>query len=243
MSCRFTLYYWPIPFRAQFARYLLAYRGEKWDEPGMDALIDLYQAPVKEQPMPFMAAPFFHDAEAELWLSQAPAITSYLGGHLGLMPGTPEKDALTLKVICDCIDVLQELTLNCGAAMWDDDSWAEFAGNRFVRWLEIFEAVGARHGLQADDGTLLGTSEPGVADLVCAALWVTICDKLPELEGLIAEHAPNTLALSNRIGALPQIASLRADQKKNWGNLWCEGEIEKSLRTVLANWQHRPDSA
>jgi len=237
MTARFTLYYWPIPFRAQFARYLLAYHGAAWDEPDTDALLALYQASVKDQPMPFMAPPLLHDAEADLWLSQAPAITGYLGTLFGLMPGTPEKDALAHKVQSDCIDVLQELTLNSGAAMWDEESWADFAEHRLPRWLEIFETLGARHGLAAERGTLLGTAAPGVADLACAALWVTICDKLPELEELIRQHAPNVLALSHRIGALPPIAALRADQTERWGDLWCEGQIEDSLRTTLANWQ------
>lgn len=237
MPARFTLYYWPIPFRAQFARYILAHAGEAWDEPDVDALLELYQAPLQEQPVPFMAPPVLHDAEADLWLSQAVSITSYLGERFGLMPGTPEKDALTRKVLGDCLDVLHGLTLNCGAAMWDDESWAEFAGERLPRWLEIFETLGSRHGLRSDQGTLLGTAEPGVADLACAALWVTICDTLPELEELIAQHAPKVLALSHRIGALPAIAELRADQKQRWGNLWCEGQIEASLRSVLANWQ------
>ena len=235
MPARFTLYYWPIPFRAQFARYVLAYRGEAWDEVDVEALLDLKEAPVQDQPLPFMAPPLLYDAGADLWLSQAPAITGYLGEIFDLMPGTPEKDALTHKVLGDCIDVLQELTRNCGAAMWDEDSWAEFAATRLPRWLEIFETVGARHGLQADHGTLLGTPDPGVADLSCAALWVTICDTLPELAPLIAGHAPNVLALSQRLGATPDISALRDDQKQRWGNLWCTGQIEASLRTVLAN--------
>ena len=38
MPTRFTLYYWPIPFRAQPIRYILAHAGEAWDEPDRDAL-------------------------------------------------------------------------------------------------------------------------------------------------------------------------------------------------------------
>lgn len=237
MSARFTLYYWPIPFRAQVLRYILTHVGAAWDEPDRDALLAVYQAPIAAQPAPFMGPPLLHDRKADLWVSQAPAIASYLGEVFGLMPGAPAEDALTRKVVSDGIDVLHALTQHCGAVMWTDESWAAFAAERLPRWLQIFEALGARHGLMADSGTLLGAAEPGVADLACAALWVTICDKLPELEDLVAEHAPHVLALSRRVARTPAIAALRADQDARWGDVWCDGRIEASLRTALANWR------
>lgn len=236
MSARFVLYYWPIPFRAQFARYIMAHAGVAWEEPDFEAVMALYQREIAHQPEPFMGPPVLHDREADLWLSQMPAICSYLGEVLGLMPGTPALDAQTRKVLGDCTDVLHALTLNCGAAMWTDESWAEFAEMRLPRWLQNFEELGRRNGLTADGGTILGTPEPGVADLACAALWTTIFDKLPELEGLVDRHAPAVAGLSRRISAEPAIAALRADQSARWGDLWCEGEIEASVRSVLKNW-------
>ena len=236
MPVRFVLYYWPIPFRAQFIRYILAYAGEAWDEPDRDAVMELYQSSVSNQPVPFMGPPVLYDRDKDVWLSQTPAISSYVGEVLGLMPGTPTKDALTRKVLGDCIDVLQALTRDCGALMWTDDSWTLFAEHRLPRWLQIFEALGARNGLKADAGTLLGTPEPGVADLACAALWMTICDSLPDLSGLIAEHAPTVLSLSQRLASTDAINTMRIDQQARWGDVWCEGEIEESLRSVLATW-------
>jgi glutathione S-transferase len=236
MSERFSLYYWPIPFRAEFIRYILAHAGARWDEPGSDAMMALYRAPVADQPVPFMAPPVLQDREGGVWLSQMPAICSYLGEVLDLMPGTPPLDALTRKVLGDCNDVIEEMTCNCGAAMWTDGGWAGFAESRLPRWLEIFEALGHRHGLAAESGTLLGTPAPGVADLACAALWVTIADKLPELRNLVARHAPNVVALSHRVAASPAVAALRAGQSARWGSAWCGGQIEDSLRSALANW-------
>ena len=95
--------------------------------------------------------------------------------------------------------------------------------------------LGARLGL--DSGTLLGTPQPGVADLACAALWISIDDTLPKLGEFIAEHAPCVYALSHRIAATPAIRDLRARQRARWGDVWCEGQIEASLRSVLATWQ------
>lgn len=234
---RFVLYYWPIPFRAQLARYILAYAGEAWEEPDREAVFAARSADVSEQPVPFMAPPLLEDRKEGVWLSQLPAITSYLGDVLGLMPGTPAQDARTVKVINDCVDVLHDLTRNCGMQMWDEESWAAFADERLPRWLAIFDELGRRAGLDAETGTLLGTPRPGVADLVCAALWVTITDTLPKLEQVISEHAPNVYALSLRISETPAIATLRAEQKARWGDVWCEGQIEKSLRSVLAKWR------
>ncbi|MFC3612831.1 glutathione S-transferase [Lutimaribacter marinistellae] len=236
MPERFTLYYWPIPFRAQFARYILAHAGQPWTEPDRDAVMALYQTDIAEQPVPFMGPPVLQDAEHDAWISQAPAICSYLGEELDLMPGDPVGDAMTRKVLGDCIDVLHALTRNCGDQMWTQESWNNFAAHRLPRWLQIFEDLGRRNGLGAEHGTLLGTPSPGVADLACSALWVTIVDTLPALEGTISDHAPNVLALSRRLAAAPAITRLRAEQAERWGDVWCEGQIEASLRSVLADW-------
>ncbi len=236
MPPRFVLYYWPIPFRAQPIRYILAYAGQAWEEPDDDRVMALYQSAIVDQPVPFMGPPVLHDRQEDLWLSQAPAIASYVGQALGLMPGTPERDALTLKVLGDCTDVLQALTRDCGALMWTDEAWASFAGRRLPRWLQIFEELGVRNRLQSDSGTLLGTPQPGVADLACSALWITIWDLLPELRDVIAANAPTMLSLSKRLADTEAIAAMRVEQKARWGNVWCEGDIEASLRDVLAKW-------
>lgn len=237
MSNRFVLYYWPIPFRAQIIRYILAHAGLSWQEPDSDAVADFYRSEIPDQPVPFIGPPVLYDAEADLWLSQMSAIAAYLGEVLDLMPGTPAQDAMTHKILGDCTDVLQATTLNCGAAMWTQDGWGDFARDRFPRWLQVFEDLGRRHGLTADAGTLLGTPEPGVADLACAALWVTMIDKLARLEGIVTRHAPNVLALSRRVAAEPAIAELRSDQTARWGDIWCAGQIEASLRSVLDAWR------
>lgn len=236
-EARFVLYYWPLPFRAQAARYILAAAGIPWDEPGRDAVMAIYQARIGEQPVPFMGPPVLHDREADLWLSQLPAIAGYLGAEHGLMPGNPAQDALTYKVVNDCVDVLQELTRNCGMQMWTRDTWDSFADQRLPRWLALFEELGRRNGLELASGTLLGTPQPGVADLACAALWISIDDTLPKLGEYIGEYAPSVFALAQRVAATPAIRDLRADQRDRWGDVWCEGQIEASLRSVLATWQ------
>jgi hypothetical protein len=55
---RFTLYSWPIPFRAQAARHVLAHAGAGWEEPDHDAVMAVYQAEVSDQPHSLDGAAF-----------------------------------------------------------------------------------------------------------------------------------------------------------------------------------------
>lgn len=233
MPERYSLYYWPIPFRGHFVRYLLAHVGAEWDEPGAEALLALKTEAVDRQPVPFMAPPLLHDREADLWLAQLPAILAYLADTYGLMPRDARRAALAHKIVSDANDVLEEITRDCGAQMWDDESWAGFARDRLPRWLAIFEITGRGHGLTAEGGTLLGTDAPGLADLATAALWHTMADKLPPLAPVIARHAPAVAALSRRVAEMPGIAAMRAVQDAANGDAYCGGEIERSLRAVL----------
>lgn len=236
MTDAFTLYYWPVPFRAQLLRYMLAHAGAPWTEAPPDRVAELYGAPACDQPVPFMGPPVLHDEGAGKWLAETPAIAFWLATRLGLWPDDDWQKSLSIKVICDCIDVLHEMTRNCGMMMWTDSDWAAFADTRLPRWLSIFEDTGRRHGLSTDGGTLLGTAAPGVADLATAALWATMRDCLPELAGLLATHAPAVMALSSRIAETPAIARLREAQARAWGRAWCGGMIEASLREVLGRW-------
>jgi len=232
MSERFVLHYWPLPFRGHFPRFVLAHAGVGWDEPGVDRLTQLRTAPVRGQPVPFMAPPLLEDRDAGVALAQMPAIMAYLGSVFGLMPDNPAHMALTLKVLGDCTDVIEEITCHCGAAMWTDAGWAGFAGARLVRWLEIFEDT----GLRPEDGTLLGSDTYQIADLACAALWHTMADKLPALAPHIARHAPTVAALSARVADTPAIAGFRRRWDAAHGAVYCGGEIEASLREVLGRW-------
>ncbi|MCB9688586.1 MAG: glutathione S-transferase [Alphaproteobacteria bacterium] len=229
MTC--TLYYWPIPFRGQFVRWVLAHAGASWEEVGPGAMKD---RPVTDQPVPHMAPPLLVDDEAGVALSQLPAILTYLAGRHGLLPGDPERDAATLKLVCDANDVLDELTRNGGSQMWTREAWDRFVSRRLPRWMSIFEETGRRHGLTADGGTLLGTPELGLADLVTETLWFTMTDKLPELAPLLRDTAPAVAALSTRIAERPPIAALRERTDAAWGRTWCGGQIEASLREMLA---------
>ena len=57
--------------------------------------------------------------------------------------------------------------------------------------------------------------------------------KLPELRPLLETSAPAIAALSVRIGGLPEQEELRISSDAEYGNEWCSGQIEASLRAVL----------
>ncbi|WP_397543854.1 glutathione S-transferase [Roseovarius salis] len=229
----YTLYYWPLPFRGQFVRAVLAHAGASWDEPAMDDVIEMKDRPVADQPVPFMAPPMLVDHDAGVSIAQLPAVLAYLGGKFALMPDDPGKAALTHKVVSDANDVLDEITRFGGRSMWTPGEWDTFAGERLPRWMDIFEATGRAHGLTPQGGYLLGSDAPGLADLVTSTLWVTIAQKLPGLDRMLEDRAPATAALARRIADLPALAAMRDDTDTRFGHAWCGGLIEASIREML----------
>ena len=99
--------------------------------------------------------------------------------------------------------------------------------------MSFWEETGRRHGLQADAGFLLGGESATVADIVSATLWSVMSDRLPPIGKMLNEAAPMTAALSRRISALAPLAALAEKSRKDYGDAYCGGQIEASLRKVL----------
>jgi glutathione S-transferase len=228
----YTLYYWPLPFRGQFVRSVLSHVGASWAEADIEALLVIKDAAPSEQPVPHMGPPVLTDHAADLTLAQTPAILGYLGRKYELIPNDPARAALTAKLIADASDVLNEMTLHHGAQMWTQGRWDAFRP-RLGRWMAIFEAHGRRHGLTIEAGHVLGTEAPGLADLVVHVLWGVMTAKLVALRPLLDTAAPAIAALSDRIGRLPEQKALRERSDEEYGDEWCSGQIEASLRAVL----------
>jgi glutathione S-transferase len=221
-----------VPFRGQFVRAVLAYTGKTWSEGGDDAISKLMGGPVKDMPVPFMGPPMLIDKKADVAIAQMPAIVLYLGETLDLMPTTPALRALTMKIVNDANDVIDEITLNGGRQMWTEERWRDFVP-RLEKWMSFWEETGRRHGLTADSGFLLGGEAPGVADIVTATLWSTMGDRFQRIEAILEEAAPMTASLTRRVADLPQLARLAARARRDYGDAYCGGQIEVSLRRVL----------
>jgi glutathione S-transferase len=228
----YDLYYWSVPFRGQFVRAVLAYAGKAWTEAGDAAISKLMGGPVGEMPVPFMGPPLLVDRKADVAIAQMPAIVLYLGDTLGLMPATAALRAMTIKVVNDANDVIDEITLDGGRQMWTPARWRDFVP-RLEKWMSFWEETGRRHGLKADSGFLLGGEAPGIADVVTATLWSTMADRFSKIETILEETAPMTAALSRRVADLPPLASVAAKARDDYGDAYCGGQIEASLREVL----------
>lgn len=228
----YDLYYWSTPFRGQFVRGVLAHAGKSWSEPGDTAIAELMDGPVGRMPVPFMGPPVLVDRAADVAIAQTPAIILYLGETLGLLPDAPALRAMTLKVVADANDVIDELTLDGGRQMWTPERWRDFVP-RLRKWMSFWEETGRRHGLEASGGFLLGGEEPGIADVVTAVLWSTMTDRLPPLAEILEDAAPMTAALTRRLAALPPLAELARKAREDYGDTYCGGQIEASLRKVL----------
>ncbi len=228
----YTLYYWPLPFRGQFVRSVLAHVGASWTEASAEDLIALKSAEPTKQLVPHMGPPVLTDHISDLTLAQTPAILAYLGAKYALIPTDAACAALTAKIIADANDVLNEMTLHNGAQMWTQKRWDTYRP-RLCRWMAIFEEHGCRHGLTIEEGHILGTGRPGLADLVAHTLWGVMTSKLPALRPLLETTAPAVAALSDRIAQLPEQEELRMRSDDEYGEEWCSGQIEASLRVVL----------
>lgn len=228
----YDLYYWSVPFRGQFVRAVLAYAGKTWNEGGDAAISELMGGPVKDMPVPFMGPPLLVDRKAEFAVAEMPAIVLYLGETLDLLPATPALRALTMKIVNDANDVIDEITLDGGRQMWTEQRWHDFVP-RLKKWMSLWEETGRRHGLKKSSGFLLGGDAPAIADIVTATLWSTMADRFRKIGAILEGAAPMTAALSRRVSDLPPMASLAARAREEYGDAYCGGRIEASLRKVL----------
>jgi glutathione S-transferase len=228
----YDLYYWPVPFRGQFIRAILSFAGKDWREHDAEEIVTLMEQAPGEQPCPFVGPPLLIDHVHDVALAQMPAIALYLGETLGLLPASPAGRALTAKVVNDANDVLDEMTRDGGNQMWDRASWDAFVP-RLQRWMAIFAAIGERHGLSEDKGFLLGTQQAGVADIVTATLWATMGERFPTLATMLEQSAPQIAGLTRRMQALPALERLGRTSRALYGDAWCGGQIEASLRKVV----------
>jgi glutathione S-transferase len=227
----YTLYYWSVPFRGQFVRAVLAWAGKAWREAGDDRIKELMEAQVEKMPVPFMGPPLLIDKANSFAIAEMPAIILYLGDTLDLMPATPSLRALTMKIVNDANDVIDEITLQGGQRMWTDTLWREFVP-RLKKWMSFWEETGRRRGLTADAGFLLGSEAPGIADIVTATLWTTMADRFSAIASIFDETAPLTSALVRRVSRLPPLVELADKVREDYGDAYCGGDIEAALRKV-----------
>jgi len=224
----YTLYYWQMPSRGQFIRAILAHAGKTWEEGDVEAIMAMAPG---EHPVPFMGPPVLVDESNGFTTSEMPAIAFYLGETLDLMPPDPQGRALTLKVVNDANDVIDDITNDGGREMWTPESWKAYEP-RLRHWMDLFEVMGRRHALTPESGFLLGGREAGVADIVTATLWGVMADRFPKIGTILRAQAPLVAGLTDRLMATRPLRDLMAWSNDRFGDAYCGGQIEASLRKV-----------
>jgi glutathione S-transferase len=225
----YELHYWQIPFRGQFIRAILAWADQRWDEFDDGAIAHAIDDDVARQAIPFKGPPMLVDRRSGFALAQMPAIAWWLGQRHRLLPDGVDAQALTIKAVNDCNDVIDELTIDGGKQMWTAARWKAFQP-RLRRWMAIFEETGRRHGLRAEHGFLLGGARAGVADVVTSTLWSTVSERFAVIAEMLEDEAPAVAGLSRRLAATPALANLARVSREQFGAAYCGGQIEQSLR-------------
>lgn len=235
----YELLYWSAPFRGQFVRAVLTFAGKSWTEGGDAKISQLMDSPVEDMPVPFMGPPVLIDHKAGVALAEMPAIILYLGETLNLMPETPELRAMTIKIVNDANDVIDEITLNGGDHMWTEKRWRKFMP-RLAKWMRIWEDTGRRHGLDKDGGQILGGRTPGIADVITATLWTTMTERFSKIDDLFEQTAPMTAALCRRVSALPPLIKLAETARKDYGQAYAGGKVGASMSKILNDRPMQP---
>ena len=60
-----------------------------------------------------------------------------------------------------------------------------------------------------------------------------MAERFPKIEAMLKRTAPRTAALTARMNARPALAELATKAREDYGDAYCGGQIEKSLRKVL----------
>jgi len=220
----FTLYYWPVPFRGEFVRALLAQAGATVDEPDSDAVSAMMKMDPRDQPVPHMAPPMLVDNASGEAMAEMPAICLWLGERFDLMPREPHPKALAVKLVNDANDILDEMTLDGGKAMWTAAKWADYLP-RLRRWMTIWEATAEQNRLSANRGDL--------GYVATATLWGTMTERLQQLRPLLGAEAPSVARLTQQARSQGPLAAQAEESRMRFGSAWCGGEIEKSLRKAV----------
>lgn len=226
----YQLFYWPLPFRGSFIRLALVLAEQPYTDASTDQVMNWKNQPVDQQSLPTMAPPFLAE-DSSPGYGQLPVILQHLCETYGLTPNDAYQRKLCLKMMLDASDVLLEITRHHGMTMWTTDDWSAFREHRLPRWMQIFEQTYQRFGdLKAPYFFGPTLTE---ADIIVYGLWGTMISRLPELNPDFTKNAPKLANLVASLARHPRIADFESRQKAEFGDLYCGGQIEASLREML----------
>ena len=140
-------------------------------------------------PIPFMGPPILIDQRADFAIAEMPPLFSIWARRWTSCPPSPALRALTMKIVNDANDVIDEITLDGGRRDVD--------GKALARLRPPPEEVDVVLGgdrtpprPEGEPGFMLGGGAPGVADIVTATLWSTMTDRFPKIGGSSRKPRP-----------------------------------------------------
>ena len=77
----------------------------------------------------------------------------------------------------------------------------------------------------------------GCGRCVTAILWGTMSDRFGKIETILKKSAPMNATLTRRVSDLPPLAALAVKAREDYGDAYCGGKIEASLRKALGAHQ------
>ena len=80
---------------------------------------------------------------------------------------------------------------------------------------------------------LLAVNQNELGYIATATLWGTMTERLPQLRALLSTEAPNVATLVEQARSQGALFAQAEESRERFGNVWCGGEIEKSLREVV----------
>jgi len=226
----YTIYYWPIHFRAEYIKLIFIYKKVKYDLAGFQEVVALknQEIDLSGNGANMFAPPMLHDRTIDAWIGQTPAIVSHLARQFDLLPEDSNQIWVAEKCLNDCQDICSELTRNNGSKMWEEYSdFEQFINGRFKRWLNILEANMTKYG---SNGFFCGPKIT-FADLALCACLGNMERALGEKIGnKIKEFAPNVHTLVSNLMASSEICN---HYKEVPQTPYCGGQIEASIRKMI----------
>jgi glutathione S-transferase len=225
------LYYWSVPFRAEPIRMLLTYVQAEFSQADSEAVLAVKNDEIARQTILGMAPPYLLDSATGVKLAQMPAIMLYLAEKYQLLPQGEFAAARMQRVLGDVTDILTDITRNNGHQLWDNDAWREFLDTRLPRWAQICE----RHLTELGTATESDGQRPNAVDFAIWAVWGNFYEHFPALNPWFEQFAPGIVGHHRLLPSCPHLQDWWEQTRERYGDIYCGGQIEASLREMMRN--------
>ena len=208
---------------------LLTYVQAEFSQADCDEVLVVKNDEIAKQTILGMAPPFLLDAATGVKLAQMPAIMLYLAEKYQLLPRGAFAAARLQHVLGDVTDVLADITRNNGHQLWDVEAWRAFLDTRLPRWAQI----SAQHLTELGTAKETDGQRPNAVDISIWATWGNLYEHFPALNPWFEEFAPALVEHHRLLPSCPHLHHWWAQTREQYGDIYCGGQIEASLRKMM----------